>query len=92
MRPPPHILNAATNLLALCVVVIGGLKLTHVNDLSYSDEMAWLALALFFTSTISSYLAIRRKKTSWLSSLADWTFLGGICGLMLSAILGALFL
>lgn len=92
MRPHPHILNAATNLLALCVVVIGGLKLTHVNDLSYSDEMAWVALALFFTSTMSSYLAIRLKNTGWLSKVADWTFLGGICGLMLSAVLGALFL
>lgn len=91
MHRHPHILNASTNLLAICFVIIGSLKLTNLNALSYSDEIAWVAAALVFISTASSYLAIRNDDAKpWLSTLADWTFLGGACALMFSVLLAAL--
>jgi cytochrome bd-type quinol oxidase subunit 2 len=89
----PHVLNASTNLLAICFVIIGGLKLTDLNAKSYSDETAWVAAALLFTSTACSYLAIRNNDAKeWQSYLADWAFLGGLCSLMLSVLMAAIFL
>lgn len=89
----PHVLNASTNLLAICFVIIGGLKLTDLNAKSHSDETAWVAAALLFTSTACSYLAIRNNDAKeWQSNLADWAFLGGLCALMLSMFLAALIL
>jgi len=86
----PHILSASTNLLGICFVVIGGLKLTGQNPRSYSDEIAWLAVMLLFVSTICSYLAIRNNDSkSWQASLADWAFLGGLFTLLASVFVAA---
>ena len=90
MQRHPHILSASTNLLGICFVVIGGLKLTGQNPRSYSDEIAWIAAVLLFVSTISSYLAIRNNdKKSWQVTVADWAFLGGIFTLLASVMIAA---
>ena len=82
---PPHILNASTNLLGICFVVIGGLKLSGSNGLSIADEVAWLAAALLFTSAITAYLAIRNEGVHLLQiRIADMTFLAGMTVLALS--------
>src|SRR5690348_15917811 len=39
MRRHPHVLNAATNLLGICFIIIGGLKLTNQNSKTWSDEI-----------------------------------------------------
>ena len=41
MNHHPHILNAACNLLGICFIVIGSLKLADLNSRSYGDEAAW---------------------------------------------------
>ena len=88
-----HILNAASNLLGICFVIIGGLKISNLNERSYSDEAAWSAALLLFVSIILSYLAIRNDDAiKWQTTVADGTFLAGIVMLMLSVVMVAIFL
>jgi hypothetical protein len=93
MHRHPHILSAATNLLGICFVIIGGLKLTNQNPNSYSDEIAWVAAASLCVSIIVSYSAIRNNHTRpWQTACADWAFFAGIFTLMLSVLVAAIFL
>jgi hypothetical protein len=79
MNRHPHILNAATNLLAICFVIVGGLKLADQAANTYADELAWFAAFLLLISIFSSYLAIRNDDTLlWQNRTADWAFLGAI--------------
>jgi hypothetical protein len=81
----PHILNAATNLLGICFIIIGSLKLTHMNGETYADEIAWVATFLLFISTLVSYLAIRNSGASkWQIAVADYAFIGGVLALICS--------
>jgi hypothetical protein len=43
MNHHPHIPNAACNLLGICFIIIGSLKLADLNSRSYGDETAWAA-------------------------------------------------
>lgn len=83
----PHILNAATNLIGICFLIIGGLKLTNSNGRSFADEIAWLATFLLLTSAILAYASIRNDCVkSWQAEVADWSFLGGLLTLTLSLV------
>jgi hypothetical protein len=91
MQRHPHILNAATNLLAICFVIVGSLKLTNNNANSYADELAWLAAFLMLVSIVTSYVAIRNGDVPlWQHRVADWSFLGGISVLVASMIVMAI--
>lgn len=93
MHRHPHILSASTNLLAICFVIIGGLKLTNNNGFSYADELAWAAAALLFVSVIVSYMAIRNNDAvNWQNVVADYSFIAGVVTLMVSVVLAAWFL
>jgi hypothetical protein len=90
MHRHPHILNAATNLLGICFVIIGGLKIAHLNSRSLSDEAAWAAAFLLLVATIASYAAIRNDDAKpWQGRLSDGTFVAGVLTLMLSVFLAA---
>jgi hypothetical protein len=87
MHRPPPILNASTNLLGICFVIIGGLKLSGVNHRSYADEAAWVAAILLFVAALSAYLAIRNHGArAWQVRVADYAFLAGITVLALSVV------
>jgi hypothetical protein len=93
MNRHPHILNAASNLLGICFVIIGGLKISNLNARSYSDEAAWSAALLLFVSVLLSYLAIRNDDAKkWQIAVADGTFIAGTVTLMLSVVMAAIFL
>jgi hypothetical protein len=93
MHRPPHILNASTNLLGICFIIITGLRLASANARSYADEVAWVAALLLFSSALNAYLAIRNNGArTWQIVLADWSFLGGICVLALSVVIAAVYL
>lgn len=80
MRHYPHIMNAAPNLLAVCFVIIGGLKFTNSDGRSIADELAWLAAFLFLGSTLVSYWLFRTgAQHSRKADIADIAF---ICGLV----------
>ncbi len=90
MHRHAHILNAASNLLGICFVIISGLKIANLNSNSLADETAWLAAFLLLTSVIASYTAIRNDAAkAWHTSLADWAFMAGIVTLTLSVVLAA---
>jgi hypothetical protein len=93
MHRPPHILNASTNLLGICFVIVTGLRLASADARSWADEIVWLAALLLFTSAVSAYLAIRNQGIrKWQVALADWTFLGGISALALAVVIAAIYL
>jgi len=93
MNRPPHILNAATNLLGICLVIITGLKLASANARSYADELAWLSAAFLFAAALNAYLAIRNDGAlPWQARAADIAFLGGMSTLALAVLTAAIYL
>ncbi|HVV28838.1 MAG TPA: hypothetical protein VHC40_12815 [Rhizomicrobium sp.] len=92
MHRPPHILNASTNLLGICFVIITGLRLASANARSYADEVAWLAALLLFVAALAAYLSIRNEHDGWGVRVADAAFLGGITALALSVVIAAIYL
>jgi len=89
----PHILNASSNLLGICFVIIGGLKLTGSNPLSWADEIAWVASLLFLASIVLAYLGVRNtEEREWHAAWAERAFLAGIAGLMVSVFVMAMFI
>jgi nicotinamide riboside transporter PnuC len=90
MHRHPHVLNASSNLLGICFVLIGALKLTRSNAGSFADETAWAAAAMFLVSIVASYAAIRNNDTNWWQNLAaDVTFFGGVGLLALAMVITA---
>jgi hypothetical protein len=55
----PHILNASSNLLGLCFVVLTSLKLFKISQKTFIDELTSIAIVLFMASCILSFLSIR---------------------------------
>ena len=93
MRRHPHVLNAASNLLGICFVLIGALKFTRSDATSFADETAWLSAALFLTSIVASYAAIRSNEANRLQYLtADIAFFGGVAMLALAMVITAIVL
>lgn len=87
---PPYILNASTNLLGICFIIITGLRLANANARSYADEVAWLAALLLFAAALSAYLSIRNGHGGWGVRVADATFLGGMTALAVSVLIAAI--
>ncbi|WPV01213.1 hypothetical protein SNE26_05465 [Mucilaginibacter sp. cycad4] len=85
----PNILNAASNLLGLCFVVLTSLKFLKLSERTYIDETVTIALVFFMLSCILSFLSIRGniKPGGHLETSADYFFLGGMIVLFVTAIL-----
>lgn len=91
MHRPPHILNASTNLLGICLVIITGLKLASANHRSLADELAWVSATLLFAAALNAYLAIRNHGArAWQARVADITFLAGMSALAVSVLIAAI--
>ena len=74
-----HILNAASNLLGIALLIITGLHLSDSAGKTVADEVAWIAAACFSASCLLSYLAIRAGETGRRTEAkADKAFLGGL--------------
>jgi purine-cytosine permease-like protein len=54
-----HILNAASNLLGIALVIIAGLNVSHVARNGFADEITWGAALCLATSCFLSYVALR---------------------------------
>ena len=85
----PHILNAASNLLGLCFVVLTSVKFLKLSERTYIDETVTIALVFFMLSCILSFLSIRGniKPGGRSEAIADYLFLGGMMVLFITAIL-----
>ena len=75
----PHILNASSNLLGLCFIVLTSLRLLKVEDRTTMSILAIIATTLFMTSTLLSFLSLKRDSTfsKKLEKIADAVFLIG---------------
>ncbi|WP_417428861.1 hypothetical protein [Halpernia sp.] len=89
----PHILNASSNLLGFCLLIITSLKITNTDKSTYLDEFVGIAALLFTMSCIFSFLAIRSENEKYkikYESFADFLFLGALICIFLA--IGMLFI
>lgn len=88
MDKSPHILNASSNLLGICFIVLTSLKLLKLSEKTIVDEVTTGAIILFMSSCVLSFLSIRGNiKGERYELIADYLFLGGIFMLFLTALL-----
>ena len=68
----PHILNASSNLLGICFVVLTSLKLLKVSDTTIIDELT--------AFTILAFLSLRSEsnRAKYYERIADTIFLIGL--------------
>lgn len=85
----PHILNASSTLLGLCFVVLTSLKLQDNRETSVIDELTAVAIVMFMTSSILSYLSMRSGKMTErkYEKIADFVFLSGLILLFVTTLL-----
>ena len=87
----PHILNASSNLLGICFVILTSLKLLHVAKTTIIDEVATIDIIAFTASCLLSFLSLRinNHKSLRFEKIADFIFIAGIGLLFVTAILFA---
>ncbi len=87
-----HILNAASNLLGISLVIIAALNVSRWSERTIADEIAWVAAMCLSLSCVLSYFALRAepRKTKF-ESWADPIFLIGLLTLFASVAILALF-
>ena len=91
MHRTSHILNAASNLLGIALVIIAGLNVSHVADRNFADEIAWAAAIFLSISCLLSYLSIRHEEQLATSEKwADRVFLLGLATLIASIVVLAI--
>ncbi len=72
-----HILNASSNLLGICFVIITGLKLTGMSAKTWADEFSAFAAINLLGASVLSYLSMRGndKRALQYENWADYMFL-----------------
>lgn len=86
----PHILNTSANLLGLCFIVLTSIKVSKMEERSVIDESTAVAIVLFMSSCILSFLAMRQKagsKNHQFERIADILFLSGLIVLFLTTMI-----
>jgi E3 ubiquitin-protein ligase DOA10 len=85
----PHILNTSANLMGLCFIILTSIELLKIKTTTYLDEIVLLAIILFMTSSIVSFLSMktRGKVSLRFENIADYVFLGGLIVLFVTAIM-----
>ena len=74
-----HILPTSSNLLGLCFVILNFIKLSKIANETIIDEISAVAIVLFFTSSLLSYVSMRSKGASEsYEKTAEIIFLGGL--------------
>jgi hypothetical protein len=83
----PHILNASSNLLGLCFIVLTSIRMLDLKAATLVDEIATAAIVMFMTSSILSFLSMRKDtdSNSKLEKVADIFFLCGLFMLFVTA-------
>jgi hypothetical protein len=78
-----HILNAASNLLGIALLIVTGINITNHANGTYADEAGLVAALLLAVSCVVSYLSIRRGDDGVrLETVADKIFLAGLLALL----------
>ncbi len=89
-RSSSHILNAASNLLGICFILLTSLKLLNQSEKTMIDEVTIAAIFSFMASSILSFLSIKTSsshRSEQLENIAEIIFLAGLCILFLTTLL-----
>jgi len=87
----PHILNAASNLLGIALVIIAAINVAHISHKTLADEVGWFSAVCLALSCLLSYLALRTEPLrSRFENWADLVFLLGLLSLFGSVVVLAL--
>ena len=85
MPKHPHILNAASNLLGIALLIIAGLHVAGRARTTFADEVAWIAALAFALACLFSYAALRSARHGErFEHFADLVFMGGLVLLVLA--------
>jgi hypothetical protein len=83
VRRHHHILNAASNLLGIALIIVTSLHLTHIADQTVASKIAWFAAVMLAFSVLLSYTSIRLEPNGdRFENWADRTFLTGTVALV----------
>ena len=84
-----HILNASSNLLGFCFVVLTSIKILNLAQSTVVDTFTAVSLLLFMVSTLFSFLALRSvsKRSAMYEHIADYVFLVGLLSLFVTTVL-----
>ena len=78
-----HILNAASNLLGIALLIVTGINITDNADKGYADEAGMVAALLLAVSCVVSYMSLRRSDDgARLEAWADKIFMSGLIALL----------
>ncbi len=80
-KTAPHILNASTNLLGFCLVIITSLKIAKFSHHSYLDVFTVGAIFCLMISCALSFLAIKSTQentSNRLENVADILFFSAL--------------
>jgi hypothetical protein len=85
----PHILNTSANLLGFCFIVLTSVKISKLEESSFIDEGAALAILIFMGSCLLSFIAMRNTAHHALKyeRIADILFLFGLIILFITTLL-----
>ncbi|MBS1764477.1 MAG: hypothetical protein JSS90_05880 [Bacteroidetes bacterium] len=85
----PYILNASSNLLGLCFIVLTSIRVLKIGDSTLVDEITTVAFLIFMVSTILSFLSMRNTGaySEKLELLADYIFMSGLFLLFIATFL-----
>ncbi|TCC89454.1 hypothetical protein EZ428_17330 [Pedobacter frigiditerrae] len=85
----PHILNTSANLLGFCFIVLTSVKISKLEESSFIDEGAALAIIIFMSSCLLSFLAMRSTtvRATKMERGADILFLIGLIVLFITTML-----
>lgn len=82
-----HILPTASNLLAICFVILSFVKMGDKAKNTFLDEMIILPIILFFSASVLSYFAMRSHKDKpKIEKTADLVFMIGLLSLSIIAV------
>jgi hypothetical protein len=73
----PHILNASSNLLGICFVVLTSLRVLKLTATTFIDELTAITMVSLIVSCIFSFLSIRSlsNRAAHYERVADMIFM-----------------
>ncbi len=82
MKEPrsPHVLNASSNLIGICFLVITSLRFFSKSSLTLIDELSSVAMVFFMSAALLSFLSLNRqsRRGLLLERIASILFLIGL--------------
>lgn len=82
MKEPrsPHVLNASSNLIGICFLVITSLRFFSKSSLTLIDELSSVAMVFFMSAALISFLSLNRQNSRGvlLERIASVLFLVGL--------------